>query len=259
MKVLALLPPEDADTGQLIQEFWEQLLFEWGFPSWLIDHVIERHFNWTKIIRDLYGAEVVAGHGDKSYVVPSLLQGSMLKRLTALAMTESENTVERERLRRSLQLDGFEISERELAPAEGPISIAQEKGRVLKTLAASSFARKDLIAKHLKDAQDHFSNAKAHSVMSESRSALQASVEDTVSLIEKKGARKSGGGLKNQIEFLVREKFISDDEQQAFLAAWGFLSAGAHPGLPPDEAGRIALIFGLEFTHVLLFKAKNLA
>ena len=256
--MLASLSPEYADTRHEIQEFWEQLLFEWGFPAWLIDHVIDRHFNWTTIIRDLYGDQVIAGRGNNSQFVPQAIQESMLKRLTAMAMTESDDTVERERLRLSLQLDGFEISERELATVQGPISIAKEKDLVLKNLAASSFARRDLVAKHLKDAQDHFSDGKTHSVMGESRSALQASVEDTVSLLEKKVARKSGSGLKNQIEFLAREKFISDDERQAFLAAWGFLSAGAHPGLPPDEIGRIALIFGLEFTHVLLLKVKNL-
>jgi hypothetical protein len=64
--------------------------------------------------------------------------------------------------------------------------------------------------------------------------------------------------VKNQIEFLAKENLVSDDEKAAFLAAWGFLSAGAHPGLPPDEIGRIGLIFGLEFTQVLLVKAKAL-
>jgi hypothetical protein len=75
MKVLSSLPPEDADTRQLIKEFWEQLLFEWGFPPWLIDHALDRHFNWTTVIRDLYGGKVIAGHGHRSHPVPANYAG----------------------------------------------------------------------------------------------------------------------------------------------------------------------------------------
>jgi hypothetical protein len=94
--------------------------------------------------------------------------------------------------------------------------------------------------------------------MGQARSAFEAGVEDMVSLVEIITKRKAGSGLKNQVQFLSEEDFISADEQQAFLSAWGFLAAGAHPGLPPDEAGRIGLILGLEFMQVLLIKAKNL-
>jgi hypothetical protein len=74
----------------------------------------------------------------------------MLNKLTAMALTESDNTADRERLRLSLQLDGFEISEGEFSAIQGPISISQEKDQLLISLAASPFARKDLIVKHLK-------------------------------------------------------------------------------------------------------------
>jgi len=70
--------------------------------------------------------------------------------------------------------------------------------------------------------------------------SFQAGIEDTVALVEATVGNKSGGGVKNQIEFLTREKFISDCEQQSL------------------EAGRIGLVFGLEFTQVLLIKATNL-
>lgn len=260
MKVLPSLGPSDDEVSFSIstREFWEQLLFEYGFSAWLIDHVIERNFNWTRIIRDLHSGEVIEGHGNSSHYVPKDLQQLALRLLTIMGMKESENTMEREHLGFSLLLDGLEVGDGKLVSIEGPISVTEEKNRVAKNLAASSFARKTLIQKHLKDAEDHFSNGQMHSAMGESRSAFQASIEDTVSLLEKKLSARAGGGVKNQIEFLAREKLISDDEQQAFLAAWGFLSAGAHPGLPPDEAGRIGFIFGLEFTQVLLLKAKSL-
>lgn len=264
MKVLEGLLPEDADTAFLRRQFWAAKLFEWGFPPWLIDYASEANFDWIRIIRDLYGGcvthKVETSTATTINYVPQFLQESMLKRLTAMAMTEDsdESAGDRERLRLSLLLDGFEVSQGKMTSVEGPVNIAEEKSRILTNLRASAFARKELIATHLKDAEDHFSDNKMHSAMGAARSALQASIEDTVSLVERKVPRKAGGGLKNQIEFLAKETFISADEQQAFQAAWGFLSAGAHPGLPPDEVGRIGLVLALEFVQVLLVKAKAL-
>lgn len=258
MKVLESLVPEDADTQFFRREFWQQKLFEWGFPPWLIDHVAGKNYDWVRIIRDLHGGHVTEWHKSYLYHVPRSDQVAMLIKLTAMAMEESEESVDQERLRLSLLLDGFEVSRGKLVSVEGPVSIAKEKSRLLTNLEASAFVRKAVIAKHLQDAEDLFSDGKMHPATAEARSALQAGIEDTVSLVERKVPRKSGGGVKNQIEFLANQNFISADEQQAFLAAWGFLSAGAHPGLPPDEVGRIGLIFGLEFTQVLLVKAKTL-
>jgi hypothetical protein len=255
MRVLASLPPEHADTYPLLRDFWAQLLFEWDFPQWLLKYAMNCSFNWTKIILDLHDgrAAAIAAHH-----APQVLQDNMLIKLTAMAMTESKDTVQKEQLRLSLQLDGVEVVDGKLQSIQGPVSIIQEQNLVLKNLALSSFRQRSVIAKHLKDAEEHFSTGKMHSAIGESRSALEASLEDAVALVEKKVGRRSGGGVSNQIEFLTREKFNSDDEEKAFRAAWGFMCAGAHPGLPPDEAGRIGLIFGLEFVQVLLIKAKNL-
>jgi hypothetical protein len=73
----------------------------------------------------------------------------MLKNLTAMAITESEDTEGVRQLRRSLQLDGFDVSNGKTVPMEGPISVTEEKSRLLTNLAASSFPRKDVIARHL--------------------------------------------------------------------------------------------------------------
>jgi hypothetical protein len=67
-------------------------------------------------------------------------------------------------------------------------------------------------------------------------------------LKEGKVGRKSGGGFKNQIEFLEQENILSADDVQAFLAAWGFLCSGNHPGLSSEEQGRIGTILCLEFS-----------
>jgi len=56
MKVLGGLPPDDVDTFTLLRDFWQQMLFKWGFPPWLIEYVTGSHFNWTKVIRYLMNA-----------------------------------------------------------------------------------------------------------------------------------------------------------------------------------------------------------
>jgi hypothetical protein len=120
-----------------------------------------------------------------------------------------------------LQLDGFDVSDGKTVPIEGPIRVTEEKSRLLVNLAASSFARKELIAKHLKDAEDLFSEGKMHPAMGQARSAFEAAVEDTVSLVEINTKRKAGSGLRNQIQFLTKEGFMVADDEQAFLSAWG--------------------------------------
>jgi len=249
---------DEIETSYELSDVWQQSLFRWGFPSWLIDYAAKKHYDWIAIIRDLHGGKVTHWIGSDLRLVARGLQESVLVKLTAVAMEESEPTIDRERLRLSLLLDGFELSNGKIVSVEGPVNLTKEKSRLLTTLEASSFGRKAMIAKHLQDAEDLFSDGKMHAAMSEARSAFQAGIEDTVSIVESRATHKAGGGLKNQIDFLFKENFVSADELQAFLAAWGFLSAGAHPGLPPDEAGRIGLIFGLEFTQVLLVKAKTL-
>jgi hypothetical protein len=258
MQVLENLTPEDADTYPQRQKFWQQMLFKWGFPSWLIDYAVGKSHNWTAIIRHLFAGEVTERTGNSIYHIPQTLQESMLKRLTAMGITEADDTEEARQLRHSLQLDGFDVSDGKTVPLDGPVSITEERSRLLANLAASAYPRKDVIAKHLKDAEDLYSAGKMHPAMGQARSAFEAGIEDTVSLVEQRVKLKAGGGLKNQIQFLSKQGFISADEEQAFLSAWGFLSAGAHPGLPPEEAGRLGLILGLEFTQVLLVKAKNL-
>jgi hypothetical protein len=258
MKALREIAAEDVDTDYLRHQFWQQMLFKWGFPPWLIDHAAEKRYDWTRIIRDLHSGKVAQWIKGMLQYVPQVLQESILIKLTAMAMEESDQSVDTEALRLSLLLDGFEMSQGKMLRAEGPVSVTKERSRLITDLEASSFARKRFISKHLEDAEDLFTEGKMHPAMAEARSAFQAGIEDTVSCVQLTVPRRSGGGLKNQIEFLSRESFFSSDEEQAFLAAWGFLCAGAHPGLPPDEVGRIGLILALEFTQVLLIKARTL-
>jgi hypothetical protein len=44
---------------------------------------------------------------------------------------------------------------------------------------------------------------------------------------------KLPGGTANRLDYLEKTGLFTTDEKAAFGAAWGFLSAGSHPGLTP--------------------------
>jgi len=247
--------PNEADTFPLMRDFWRTKLFEWSFPDWLTNHFISHGMNWSVVIPDLLKANVKTKDG---VPVAAVLCNSMLVRLTVAAYEESKSGLPKENLRRSLQLDGYEVGAGKISSIDGPVSVEEEKSRLLRDLKASRLARQDVISKHITDTESLFSEGKHHPAIGESRSALQAVIEDTVALLEAKIGRRSGGGVKNQIEFMASNGVLSSDEQSAFLSAWGFLSSGNHPGLSSDDEGRIGVILCLEFIQILLAKGKVL-
>ena len=145
-----------------------------------------------------------------------------------------------------------------LKPIDGFTSVEKEKSRLLDQLKSSKLGRQDVIAKHIDEAEDLFGQGRNHPAIGEARSALQAVIEETVILQETKVNKRSGGGVKNQIDFLGQEGTLSTDEQKAFLSAWSFLCAGNHPGMSSEEEGRIGTILCLEFIQILLIKGKTL-
>jgi hypothetical protein len=252
---LGALLPEWADTYPEIRKFWRTKLFEAGFPEWLIDFAIDKSGDWSQIIPELYGRKVKTRD---HYLVGKAPCQQMLCDLTVFAYSESEDRRVKESIRLSLQLDGFEVGPSRLQSIDGFASAEQEKSRLLGYLKSSKLGRQDVIAKHISDAEDLFNQGKNHSALGEARSAFQAVLEETVSVLESKLSKKSGGTVKDKINFLTQEGVFSPDEQQATFSAWGFLSAGNHPGLPSEEEGRIGTILCLEFIQMLLIKGSNL-
>jgi hypothetical protein len=255
IKALTAMMPDDADTFPLMRDFWRTKLFERGLPSWLIDFVLAKGMNWSVVIPELFAGTVkTADHVPVSYA----LCHQMLRHLTVIAFEESKNRATKEAIRLSLQLDGFDVSKDKLRPIDGPVSVEEEKNRLLAYIEASKLGRQDVISKHISDAEDLFGQGKHHPAIGEARSALQAVIEESVILRESKTSGRSGGGTKNKLDFLEKEAILSSDEHAAFLAAWGFLCAGNHPGMSSEEEGRIGTILCLEFIQILLIKCKTL-
>jgi hypothetical protein len=160
-------------------------------------------------------------------------------------------------LRLSLQLDGFEIDSTGLQGI-GITSVEQEKSHTIVLLKSSKLDRQDVISKHITDAEELFNQGKHHSAIGEARCAMQAVIDETVTVLEAQVNKKSGAGTKNRIEVLEQNGFLTPDEQSAYLSAWGFLSSGNHPGLSSEDEGRIGTIVRLEFIQILLLKGRSL-
>lgn len=252
---LNTLLPQWADTYPEIHKFWRTKLFEWGFPPWLIDLTAGKGADWSRVIPELFAGNVKTRD---HYLVGEALCDQMLRNLTVMAYSESQDRSIKEDIRLSLQLDGFEVGGGGLQSIDGFVSIEQEKSRLLSYLKSSKLGRQDVIAKHITDAEELFNHGKNHPAIGEARSALQAMLEETVAVLESRVGKKSGGTVKDKINFLAQEGLFSADEQQAYFSAWGFLSAGNHPGLSSEEEGRIGTILCLEFIQILLIKGKNL-
>ncbi len=243
------------DVFSFDRDFWRTKLFEREFPEWLRDFVQDKGLNWSVIIPELFKGNIKTRDHYNMYRTQC---HELLPKLTVMAVEETRDESARDAVLRSLQLDGYEVSNGQLRSIDGPVSAEEEKSRLLAFLKASKLGRQDVIAKHIKDTEDLFGQGKYHPAIGEARSALQALIEESVALMEVKAASKSGGGIKNQIEFLEREKFLSADDLQAFLSAWAFLSSGNHPGLSSEEQGRIGTILSLEFSQILLIKGRAL-
>lgn len=253
IEALKAFVPDGLYTHPEIRDFWRGKLFEWGFPPWFREYALKNAMNWTAIIPDLFVGKIVTENQGE---IGEFLCNQTLRHLVVTVLEKSEDARTKDTILRSLQLDGFNVPEGKLQPIDGPVSAEKEKSRLLVYLESSKFGRKVVISKHIRDAEDLFAQGKHHPSIGEARSALQAVIEETVTLLEQKLGKRSGGGMKNQIEFLAPD-VLSEDECKAVLAAWGFLCSGNHPGMSDEDAGRIGMILCLEFIQILLIKGKT--
>jgi len=182
---------------------------------------------------------------------------NFLQRLAVLAATLRQG----DEVRRSLELEGLRIDKQKLtlAPVESVVNEQHEESRLVGLVKQGRLQNEAIVLKHLADAQELFVQAKDHPSISESRSLIQALVDDISAATHASGTYSLGypAGMANRLQYLQDVGFFTPDEKAAFGAAWGFLSAGSHPGIPSRDEARIGLILSLEFGQVLLLKFAN--
>lgn len=177
------------------------------------------------------------------------------------SLSRGSTTITSESLRRSLQLDGFDVDEVSLTllPIEGPVSAQEEADRLTRMIKNSGLPRSLVILKHIEDAHSLYAEGKDHPSLNESRSLVQALIDGVSIETDTHGKHLTGlpGPTKDRIEYLTKVGFLEPDLEAAFKAGWGTLSAGSHPGVPEREQARIGLILALEFGQLLLIKFAN--
>jgi hypothetical protein len=208
---LARLYSQDQQASVFFStDYWRNKLFERGFPDWLRQFVLDKSHNWTVIIPELFEGRV---KDRDNYYVGVAVCHAVLRKLAVVAYDDTKNQATKDAIRLSLQLDGFEVAAGALRPIDGPVSVNEEKSRLLAFLKVSKLGRKEVISQHIADAEDLFSQGKHHPAIGEARSALQAILDETIKLAEAKVTNRSGGGFKNQVEFLEKETVFSNDDQ----------------------------------------------
>lgn len=256
-------------------DFRNDMLYAHDFPEWFVTHAEAYYgFNWQRIVRDLRSANFFyPGYSDhsRSNITGSFLdrrdagvQGEqLLQRLAALLATTLVRSQYGGLVRRQLELDGYCVDANylRLVPLEGQVSEAEEEELLTRLIRQAGFPIEATILKHLADARENYlAGNQDHSSLNESRSFIQALIDDITNETGRSGGHSVGvpGGTANRIQYLRDVGFFAtDDEKSAFTSAWGMLSAGSHPGVPPRHEARIGLILALEFGHLLVLKFQD--
>lgn len=129
-----------------------------------------------------------------------------------------------------------------LVSLEGRVSHEEEQSRLEALLTQSGLPNIHIAKKHLNDAAEQYvDGTKDHSSLGESRTLLQSLIDLTSEQIQNSGRSVAGlpGGTADRLDYLEKNGLFTSDEKTAFGGAWGFLSAGSHPGLPPREQALI--------------------
>jgi hypothetical protein len=264
------------DIEAELSTLWWKLLYENDFEDWMATQAKKTFkFIWLDVLVKLRNQSFFYSYGNPygGVVLPEIPQeyrdelvqlgNYYLSRFIALLVREAKDVdidrLHRVRLLRSLELDGItvDLERLRLVRKEGPVSLDDEKTELERLLDASSLPNRSVAAAHLKSASVHFLDGQDHSSLGESRTFLQSVLDQIAECIAAECQQSVPAGTKHRIEFLSKTKFFTTDEEAAFRAAWGFLSAGNHPGLPEHVQARLGMVLSLEFGQALLIKWSN--
>ena len=258
-----------------------ETLYENDFPDWFVRRWQQYAGQWLDILMDLrrgtfffppnvYVEEIEPldgvtnephWDGDVSSFGEFYIRKLAAFACTLGSLSRGSTTISSESVRRSLELDGFDVDtiNLRLIPLEGPVSAQEEEDRLTRLVNAAGLPQSKVILKHIEDAHALYADGKDHASLNESRSLIQALI-DGVSLETNSHGKDSialPGGTANRIEYLRKVGFLTPDEELSFKSSWGSLSAGSHPGVPEREQARIGLVLALEFGQLLLIKFAN--
>jgi hypothetical protein len=271
------------DALMAMKNDMREVLYEQGMPDWFVRQVNQRYaWNWIEALWDLRSgaffnrsqsysylseeSDSIVPEGLFSHFHPPDLGEILIRKLAAVCVVllpslPSSFYNQAQSLPRLLQLDGFDVDKVNvrLVPLEGAVSAKQEEDHLTKLVKASGVPASDVVLKHIEDASTLFAEGKDHPSLNESRSLIQVLIDGISTETKAQGnhTSKLPGGTGNRIKYLKEVGFFTADDEAAYGAGWGTLSAGSHPGIPDREQARIGLVLALEFGQLLLLKFTN--
>lgn len=254
-------------------DFGSRMLYKYDFPDWFVTQVENYYdFDWDLILRDLRNRRFFyLGDWADSFrnITGNFLDEAgademgelLIQRLAALLVAALNANRYGELVCRELELSGFRVDPTRLClvPLEGPVSESEEEELLASLIRQSALPSQGTVLKHLSDARRNYVSGGDHESLNESRSFVQAVIDDITTETGSVGghALSMPAGTANRIEYLRRVGFLTADEESAFRSAWGTLCAGSHPGVPARHEARIGLILALEFGQLLVLKFTN--
>jgi len=133
--VLVEMQPEELLTAYEKNNFWKQTLFDAGFPQAFIDVAKSYGSQWADIIPDLYTAKFGERNERFAKLVPPALCEQFLRKLVVFAVNASLGTSLGERLRDSLNDDGFDVNSSVQTDTPAELAKLHNKEALLRDLA----------------------------------------------------------------------------------------------------------------------------
>ncbi|HVZ85276.1 MAG TPA: hypothetical protein VG893_16485 [Terracidiphilus sp.] len=242
-------------------------LFEMGFEGEFLDSCQQDyHWNFASLFPALFEGSFYTDK--KAWSIPGAeAQGRqmLLRFATALCRIMAENpnlcSEQAQEFQRSIGEDGWHfVGYRLVATSQDIISEAQELTAVESLICDSVHDNHPTLVHHFTDGRALYDTGSYHACVGEWRAFLEELLRGiwrvTRSHRPEFGGFASKPNMKDIFDFLQRSGFFSEDEKLAFLGAWGFLSAGAHPGIGDQDHAHLSMILALTFGHASLLKLR---
>jgi hypothetical protein len=155
--------------------------------------------------------------------------------------------------------DGFQfVGTRLIETNQDIVPEAEEISAVEALIRASLHDERETLLAHFHAGVTQFDSGSYHSSVAEWRCFLEEVLRGIWRLTRARRTEFSNYAdhptLKDLFTFLERSNFLNKDEQLAFSSAWGFLSAGGHPGITAKDDAHLSKMLALTFGHAALLK-----
>jgi hypothetical protein len=166
----------------------------------------------------------------------------------------------REELVSRLELDGFSLVGGQLIPSESEVVNQPEEVSLLKRLIKqATYTNERVVFSHYEEAEKLFVQQQWGPAISEWRKFFEAILRGIAQATSQNrpDVKKDIGPMKNLFDYLEEAGFLDNEERQIVGSTWGFLSMGAHPGIPEPHKARLAMHQALVFGQMLTMKYVN--